>query len=71
MGDELVHCHAGHAYPGRPLALRWEDKRLEVAEVLSEARTPLGKTFRVRVEDGRVFNLEYNEVEIRWEIREN
>jgi hypothetical protein len=42
---------------------------MEVAEVLSEWRTPEGKGFRVRAGDGRAFEITYVESLDEWQIR--
>lgn len=69
MGDGIVECHSGYAYPERPAALHWEGQRLEVIEILSEWRTPGGKCFRVKIEDGRTFELDYSEPEDEWTVK--
>lgn len=81
MGDELgaeeqpagqerslVECHSGYAYAVRPVALRWEDQRLEIERVEAEWRSPGGKRFRVRTRDGRSFELFYEELLDEWRI---
>ncbi len=67
MADR-VECHSGYAYAQRPTALWWEGARLEIAAVLAEWRTPEGKHFRVRVADGRVFEVTYFDSEDEWSI---
>ena len=68
MGDELVECHSGYAYAERPVALRWLDERLEIEQVEAEWRIPGGKRFRVRVRDGQVFELFYEELYDEWRV---
>ena len=68
MADDLVVCHSGYTYAERPIALRWEDTRLEIVEVESRWRIPGGLRFRVRVEDGREFELFYGELYDEWRI---
>ncbi len=63
-----VECHAGYAYPERPIAFLWQGERLEVDRVEAEWRTPDGKHFRVRTRDGRRFTLFYREFVSEWEI---
>ena len=65
---ELVECHSGYEYAGRPTALVWEGERLEVEEVLESWRTPDGKRFRVRATDQRVFELAYHEPNDAWQV---
>ena len=63
-----VECHSGYEYAERPTAVWWEDERLEVAEVEATWRISGGKKFRVRVADGRVFELLYVELYDEWRI---
>jgi hypothetical protein len=68
MADALVECHSGHTYAERPIALRWDDSRLEIKEVVSRWRIPGGLRFRVQVEDGREFELFYGELYDEWRV---
>ncbi len=71
MDDEvanLVECHSGYEYAERPVALRWESQRLEVEAVEAEWRIPGGHRFRVRVRNGRRFELVYGELDDEWKI---
>jgi hypothetical protein len=63
-----VECHSGFTYAERPIALTWEGQRLEIAEVQADWRIPGGRCFRVRVQDGRVFELFYGELFDEWRI---
>lgn len=65
---ELVECHSGSAYAEYPSALHWDGVRLEVAFVITRYRTLQGKGFRVLVQDGREFELLYNESTYEWQI---
>ena len=65
---DLVECHSGYEYAERPTAVWWEDQRLEVAEVEATWRISGGKKFRVRVLDGRVFELLYVELYDEWRV---
>jgi hypothetical protein len=65
---ELVECHSGFTYADRPVALTWEAQRLEIVEVLAVWRTPEKKLFRVRTNDGREFELAYNQATDEWQI---
>jgi hypothetical protein len=65
-----VRCYAGASYPERPVAFEWEERWLEVAEVLHQARVPGGLVFDVLVEDGRSYRLEWDANEDDWTIIE-
>jgi hypothetical protein len=68
MTAELVECHSGYTYGERPVALHWEGARLEIEAVEDSWRVPGGRRFRVRVQDGRVFELFYGELYDEWRI---
>jgi hypothetical protein len=68
VAPEPVECHSGASYGERPVALWWEGERLLVAKVLRRSRLPDGRGFRVRVEDGRVFDLVYHSSLDEWQI---
>ena len=65
---ELVECHSDYTYAEKPVALVWEDRRLEITEILAEWRTPDEKRFRVRTSDGQEFELSYREAVNEWQI---
>ena len=63
-----VECHSGYDYAVRPIAFTWAGERFEVETIMAEWRTPEKKGFRVHIEDGRIFNLVYNQGSDSWEI---
>ena len=67
--NESVECHSGHTYADYPLAFQWESERLEVSEIEREWRSPAGKHFRVRISDGREFELVFSEIDDGWRIQ--
>lgn len=67
--SSAVECRSDTSYAQRPVAVRWEGRRWEVADVLAEWRTPAGKHFRVRAADGPVFELTYVEALDEWQIK--
>jgi hypothetical protein len=68
MAEELVECHSEYTYAERPVALHWQGERLAIEEVEQRWRIPGGLRFRVRVIDGRVFELFYGELYDEWRI---
>jgi len=68
MTADLVECHSGYTYAERPTALRWEGERLPIGAVEQAWRVPGGRRFRVRTEDGRLFELFYGELYDEWRI---
>jgi hypothetical protein len=69
MHPEPVECHSGTTYGERPTAFRWEGGRLLITKIATQWRTPMGRNFRVQVEDGRVFELSFDESSGEWQIR--
>lgn len=74
MADSYVECYAGRHYPDRPVAFRWEGKRVEVEEVERQWRSqeagydsPILYHYQVRTAEGR-FHLVYDSEEDVWEI---
>ena len=63
-----VECRSDSEYAERPLALVWEGQRYEVAEILSQWRTPSGKWFCVRTVSEQIFRLHYDEHAHEWFI---
>jgi hypothetical protein len=68
MTNTSVECHSGYAYGERPIAFQWEGERLSIVEIEARWRVPNGRRFRVRVEDSRVFELFYGELDDEWRI---
>jgi hypothetical protein len=63
-----VECHSGYTYPERPIAVEMDGERQEIAQIVSEARTPSGNYFRVKMTDDREVDLEYDEEKDEWKI---
>ncbi len=70
MPDQVI-CRSEHAYIGYPLAFYWQEQRLEVDEIISQARTPSGYTFRVRNVKLGIFELEFHQDTDQWSIRQH
>ena len=65
-----VECYAGHDYPQRPVAFWWQGQRLVVVAVRSEARLPDGKRFVVETDAEQVFEINYNQIDDMWTVRD-
>ena len=73
MGEKLeplVECYSGSEYAERPIAFQWEGQRVTINDIRERWRVPGRLCFRVGVEDGRRFELFYNELNDVWEINE-
>jgi hypothetical protein len=68
--SDRVECRSDHAYVGYPIAFFWQESRLEVAELLSENRNPLGYSFRVRNEPFGIFELDYDISTDQWSVHQ-
>jgi hypothetical protein len=65
----LVECYSGSEYAEYPRAFTWQNRRLEVLEIMARRRNPAGKSFRVRAADGQAFDLFYDELNQAWQVR--
>lgn len=61
-----VEVHSGHDYAGEPRAMISRGRRYEVEAIIAEWRLPEGPGYRVLVEGGRIYDLQYDEGEDRW-----
>ncbi len=66
---DTVECRSDSEYADRPLALVWQGRRLEIAEILAQWRGPGEKGFRVKTADGLAFELTYREIPDEWHIQ--
>ncbi len=66
---DAVECRSDAEYAERPLALTWEGRRLEIAEILASWRGPGEKGFRVKTAEGLAFELVYLELADEWQIQ--
>jgi hypothetical protein len=66
---EDVECRSDSEYAERPLALTWDGRRYEIAEIVSRWRGPNEKGFRVKTADGNAFELTYREIPDEWQVQ--
>jgi len=66
----IVECHSEYTYAERPIAVRWEGHRLAIEAIESQWRVPGGQGFRVRTEDGQIFELFYGELYDEWRVHQ-
>jgi len=69
MPADQVECRSDHAYLGYPVAFHWQDHRLEVARIISEAHHPTGYSFMVLDLGSRQFELTYDLNTDHWSIQ--
>jgi hypothetical protein len=68
VAEWQVECYSGSQYAETPRAFTWQDRRLEVVEILDRRRTPAGKNFRVRAAGEQVYDLFYDELSQAWQV---
>lgn len=61
-----VTCYSGYAYPEEPRSFVWQERELRIKSLENAWREPGKRKFRVVVEDGRLFELCYNEAADDW-----
>jgi hypothetical protein len=66
-----VKCHSGFIYADEPRSLIWQEKELGIKSVEKAWNEPGRRIFRVVTEDGRLFELCYNEQTDRWSAVES
>ena len=69
MPIDQVECRSDHAYIGHPLAFYWLDKRLEVAQIVSENHSPVGYIFQVLTDELEYFALIYDLNTDNWSVQ--
>ena len=66
---EIVECRSDSEFAERPLALTWNGRRYEIAEIIARWRGPNEKGFRVKTADGIAFELMYRELPDEWQVQ--
>ena len=61
-----VECYSGFTYAQEPRAIIWHGFRVPVVQVLGTWRTPHGPAFRVRLGDGALVELHFDEHHDHW-----
>jgi hypothetical protein len=61
-----VKCYSGQTYAERPVSFRWQGEIHKVARIEREWLEPGARRFLVRTEEGRLFELCYQEQEDKW-----
>jgi len=61
-----VHCYSGHIYAEQPRSFVWQSRESRIESIESAWREPGKRLFRVVTEDGKPFELCYNEAAERW-----
>jgi hypothetical protein len=64
--DVKVKCHSGYLYAEEPRSFVWQGKELGIKSIENAWQEPSKRLFRVITQDGRLFELCYNEATDRW-----
>jgi hypothetical protein len=70
MEPPPVECHSDYTYAERPIAVRWQGRRLEIQAIEARWRVPGGHGFRVRTEDDQILELFYAELYDEWRVHQ-
>jgi len=61
-----VNCYSGHTYAERPRSFLWQETEYKVAEIEKAWQEQGKKLFKVTTEQGKSFELCYNEISDQW-----
>jgi hypothetical protein len=61
-----VNCYSSYIYAEEPRSFVWQEKQLGIKSVEKAWQEPGKKLFRVVTEEGRLFELCYNEADDLW-----
>jgi hypothetical protein len=61
-----VECYSGHIYAEEPRSFIWQEKELQIKSIEKAWREPGKSLFKIVTEDGKPFELCYNEADDRW-----
>ncbi len=61
-----VKCYSGCVYAEGPRSFVWQGSELQIESVEDAWQEPGKRLFRVVTQDGRLFELCYNEAHDRW-----
>jgi hypothetical protein len=64
-----VECRSDSSFAERPLALTWQGRKYEIAEIFARWRGPEEKGFRVKTADGQAFEITYREIPDEWHVQ--
>jgi len=61
-----VKCYSGYLYAEEPRSFVWQESELQTESVEDARQEPGKRLFRVVTQDGRLFELCYNEATDQW-----
>jgi len=66
-----VNCYSIYIYAEEPLSLVWQEEELVIKSVEKAWQEPAKRLFGVVTEDGKLFELSYNEADDHWSAIES
>jgi hypothetical protein len=61
-----VKCHSGYIYAEEPRSFIWQEQELGIKSIEKAWLEPSKRLFKVVTEDGKLFELCYNEATDQW-----
>lgn len=68
--DTIVKCYSGYVYAEEPRSFVWHEKECKIESIEKAWQEPGNRLFRVVTEDGKLFELCYNQTSGRWSATE-
>ncbi len=65
-----VRCYSGYIYAQEPRVFTWQGKEIKIKSLKQVQQEPGKRLFKVIAEDGKLFELCYNEAADRWSVVE-
>ena len=66
MSNLKVTCYSGHTYAERPKSFLWQGIEYKVKVIEKVWREPHKRLFKVTTDEGKLFELCYNEADDQW-----
>jgi len=67
--EDIVKCYSGYKYGEIPKSFFWEDKWIQISDIIARWRTENGNKFRVETSNKDKFDLSYDESKNFWSIK--
>ncbi len=65
-----VNCYSGYTYAQEPRSFTWQGEEIRIKEIEKAWQEPGKRVFKVITEDGKSFELCYNETIDQWLVSE-
>jgi len=65
-----VKCYSSHTYAQEPRSFTWQGEEIKIKEIENAWREPGKRPFKVITDDGKSFELCYNEMADQWSASE-